>query len=76
MLAVTALHGNRVIAAYEDRSLREWRRRPGAGWESQVVATLDHKADQLQVTPLGRVIASGEGMLSVLEVAGGMRRFW
>ena len=70
VLAVTALNGNRVIAAYEDRSLREWHRRPGAGWESQVVATLDHKADRLQVTPLRRVLASGEGMLSVLDVAG------
>jgi hypothetical protein len=70
VLAVTALNGNRVIAAYEDRSLRKWRRHPGAGWESQVVATLDHKADRLQVTPMGRVLASGEGMLSVLDVAG------
>jgi MinD-like ATPase involved in chromosome partitioning or flagellar assembly len=71
VLAVTALPGNRVIAAYEDRSLREWRRQPGAGWESQVVATLDYKTDQLQVTPLGRVMASGEGMLTVLDVAAG-----
>ena len=70
VLAVTALNGNRIIAAYEDRSLREWHRRPGAGWESQVVATLDHKADRLQVTPLRRVLASGEGVLSVLDVAG------
>ena len=70
VLAVTALNDNRVIAAYEDRSLRKWRYRPGAGWESQVVTTLDHKADQLQVTPMGRVLASGEGMLSVLDVAG------
>ncbi|MFD2415413.1 pentapeptide repeat-containing protein [Amycolatopsis pigmentata] len=70
VLAVTALHGNRVIAAYEDRSLRKWHRQPGAGWESQVVVTLDHKADQLQVTPMGRVLASGEGMLSVLDMAG------
>jgi type I restriction enzyme, R subunit len=70
VLAVTALNGNRIIAAYEDRSLREWHRRPGAGWESQIVATLDHKVDRLQVTPLGRLVASGEGMLSVLDVAG------
>ena len=68
VLAVTALNGNRVIAAYEDQSLRKWRRQPGAGWESQVVATLDHKTDQLQVTPMGRVLASGEGMLSVLDL--------
>jgi WD40 repeat protein len=72
VLAVTALGGsNRLIAAYEDRSLREWRGRPGSGWESQVIATLDHKADRPQVTPLGRVVASGEGMLSLLDVAGG-----
>jgi hypothetical protein len=71
VLAVTALDDNRIVAAYEDRSLREWRGRPGAGWESRVVATLDHKAERLQFTPLGRVLASGEGMLSVLEVAGG-----
>ena len=70
VLAVTVLNGNRVIAAYEDRSLRKWSRQPGAGWESQVVATLDHKVDQLQITPLGRVLASGEGMLSVLDMAG------
>jgi hypothetical protein len=70
VLAVTALGDSRVIAAYEDRSLREWRRRPGAGWELRGVAPLDHKAERLQVTPLGRVLASGEGMLSVLDVAG------
>ena len=70
VLAVTALNGNLIIAAYEDRSLRKWRRRPGAGWESQIVAMLDHKADHLQVTPLGRVLASGGGMLSVLDVTG------
>ena len=70
VLAVTTLNGNQVIAAYEDRSLRKWRSRPGAGWESQIVATLNHKADQLQVTPLGRVLASGEGMLSVLDLEG------
>jgi hypothetical protein len=69
VLAVTALPASRIIAAYEDRSLREWRRRPGAGWESRVVATLDYKTDQLQVTPLGRVMASGEGTLTVLDVA-------
>ena len=68
MLAVTALNGNRVIAAYEDRSLREWRRRPGAGWESQVVATLDHKADFLHITPTGHLIASGDGTQSTLEI--------
>jgi len=70
VLAVTALNGNQVIAAYEDHSLRKWRRQPGAGWESRVIATLDHKTDQLQVTPMGRVLASGEGTLSVLDVAG------
>ena len=70
VLAVTALNDNRVIAAYEDRSLRKWGYRPGAGWEPQVVTTLDHKVNQLQVTPRGRVLASGEGMLSVLDVAG------
>jgi hypothetical protein len=71
VLAVAAVGPNWVVAAYEDRSLRQWRVRPGAGWESQVVATLDHKAERLQITPLGRVVASGEGMLSVLEMAGG-----
>ena len=71
VLAVTALGGNRIIAAYEDRSLREWGGRPGAGWESRVVTTLDHKVDRLQITPLGRVVASGEGRLSVLDVADG-----
>jgi hypothetical protein len=70
VLAVTALNHHRVIAAYDDRSLRIWSYRPGAGWESRVITTLDHKADQLQVTPMGRVLASGEGMLSVLDVAG------
>ena len=70
VLTVTALNDNRVIAAYDDRSLRKWGYRPGAGWESQVVTTLDHKADRLQVTPMGRVLASGEGMLSVLDMAG------
>ena len=68
VLAVTTL-GDRIIAAYEDQSLREWRGQPGSAWESRVVATLGHKADRLQVTPLGRVIASGDGVLSVLDVA-------
>jgi len=69
VLAVTALNGNRVIAAYEDRSLRKWHRQPGGDWESQIVASLDHKADQLQITAMGRVLVSGEGMLSVLDIA-------
>jgi serine/threonine protein kinase len=68
VLAVTALDGMRIIAAYEDRSLREWRGRPGAGWESRLITTLNHQADRLQVTPSGRVLASGEGMFSVLEL--------
>lgn len=71
VLAVTALDGNRVIAAYEDGSLREWRGRPGAGWESRVAAVLGHRAERLQVTPLGRVLAVGEGMLTVLDLVGG-----
>ena len=68
VLAVTALDGNRIIAAYEDKSLREWRMRPGASWESQVVAQLDHRAEHLQLTPQGRIAASGDGILSVLEL--------
>ena len=70
VLAVTALSGNRVIAAYEDRTLREWRARPGAGWDYQVVAVLEHAAERLHITPLGRVVAVGEGMLSVLDDPG------
>lgn len=71
VLAVTTLDGNRIIAAYEDRSLRQWRGRPSADWESEVIATLQHKTERLQVTPLGRVMAFGEGMLSVLDMARG-----
>ena len=71
VLAVTTLSGNRIIAAYADRTLREWRARPGAGWEYRVVAILEHAAKRLHVTPLGRVVADGEGMLSVLDDLGG-----
>ncbi|MFF5249079.1 N-6 DNA methylase [Streptosporangium sp. NPDC000095] len=70
VLAVTALGRHRIIAAYEDRSLREWRVQPGTTWDSRVIALLDHRVEQLHWTPLGRLVASGESSLSVLDVAG------
>lgn len=76
VLAVTAPGGNRIIAAYEDRSLREWSRQPGTGWASRAIATLEHQAEQLQLTPLGRVLACGEGMLSVLDMAASAADPW
>jgi uncharacterized protein YjbI with pentapeptide repeats len=71
VLAVTAGDGNRIVAGYEDNSLREWRSRPGAGWESRVVTVLGHRVDRLQLTPQGRVVASGDGVVSVLDAGGG-----
>jgi DivIVA domain-containing protein len=71
VLAVAALGGDKIIAAYEDRSLRQWRPHPGAAWESRVIAILDHQADRLQLTPRGRLVASGDGVLSVLDVHAG-----
>jgi hypothetical protein len=71
VLAITVVGSERIIAAYQDKSLREWHSRPGAAWESQVIAVLDHRADRLQLTPQGRIVASGEGVLSVLDVGMG-----
>jgi Pentapeptide repeats (8 copies)/NACHT domain/C-5 cytosine-specific DNA methylase len=69
VLALAVRGTDRVVAAYEDRSLREWRLRPGAA-DSPVIHTLDHKAEQLYLTPRGHLVASGDGALSVLDLAG------
>lgn len=69
VLAVTALSADRILASYEDRSLREWHARPDASWDSRIVTMLDHRAERLQLTPLGLLVASGEGVLSVLDAA-------
>jgi hypothetical protein len=71
VLSVTPTVDGRIIAAYEDKSLREWHARPTTGWESQIIATLEHQANQLQLTPQGRIIASGDGVLSVLDTETG-----
>jgi hypothetical protein len=69
VLAVAALGTGRIVAAYEDRSLREWRLQPGAKWGSQVVMLLEHKVERLHQTPHGYLVASGDGALSVVDVA-------
>jgi hypothetical protein len=68
VLAVAALGGSRILAAYEDRSLREWCARPGIGWVSEIVAVLDHKANRLQLTPQRRLVAIGDGVLTVVDL--------
>jgi type I restriction system adenine methylase HsdM len=70
VLAVAARGRHRIVAAYEDGSLREWCMQPGATWESQVITQLDHRVKQLYLTPHGRWVASGDGLLSVLDVEG------
>jgi Pentapeptide repeats (8 copies)/WD domain, G-beta repeat len=67
VLAVAALGRDRIVAAYEDRSVREWQRQPGAFWQSRVVTTLDHGVERLHPTPHGRLVASGDSSLSVLD---------
>jgi hypothetical protein len=68
VLALAVLGTDRIVAAYEDRSLREWRLRPGAA-DSPVIHMLDHKAERLYRTPGGRLVAWGDGALSVLDLA-------
>ena len=70
VLAVAATGEERIIAAYEDRSLREWRRQPVAGWESRVIGTLSHRVDWLQLTTHGHIVATGDGTCSILDGAG------
>jgi type I restriction system adenine methylase HsdM len=71
VLAVATLGSDRIFAAYEDRSVREWRLRHGTNWESQVVVRLEHKAERLYQTPNGYLVASGDSTLSVLDIGGG-----
>ncbi|MFC4072036.1 NACHT domain-containing protein [Actinoplanes subglobosus] len=67
VLAVTALPGGRIAAAYGDRSVREWQPGPSGRFESRPVATLDFQPERLQSTAAGRLVAAGESMLSVLD---------
>jgi hypothetical protein len=69
VLALAVLGSDQIVAAYEDRSLRQWYLRPGAA-DSQVIHVLDHKTERLYRTPRGRLVASGDGALSVFDVAG------
>jgi site-specific DNA-cytosine methylase len=69
VLALAVRGRDRIVAAYEDRSLREWRLRPGAA-DSRVIHMLDHQAEHVCLTPRGHLVASGDGALSVLDLAG------
>jgi type I restriction-modification system DNA methylase subunit len=69
VLAVATTGAERIIAAYEDRSLREWLRQPVSGWQSRTISTLSHRVDQLQLTTHDRIVATGEGICSVLDKA-------
>lgn len=66
VVAVARLGERRIIAAYRDRTVREWIQHPGGKCESRVLAALDHDVSTLNVTPQGRLVALGGGMLSVL----------
>jgi site-specific DNA-cytosine methylase len=69
VLALAVFANDRIVAAYEDQSLREWHLRPGAA-DSRVIHMLDHKAERLYRTPQGRLVAAGDGALSVLDLTG------
>lgn len=71
VVAVSALGDDCVVAAYRDRSVREWRQHPGGGWESRLVGTVEHSIDYLRPSTGGRLLAIGDSMLSVLAVRGG-----
>jgi hypothetical protein len=60
----------RIIAGYEDHTLREWRPAPGGKWANRVLATLDHRPERLNLTPLGRIVATGDDFLTVLDAGG------
>jgi type I restriction-modification system DNA methylase subunit len=68
--ALTALDEDRVIVAYEDRSLREWRPHPGGVYKSQVIARTDHPVERLYQTPRGRLAAIGGGLFSLYDLVG------
>jgi hypothetical protein len=70
VLAVTAAGGGRIIASYEDHSLREWRSQAGGTWKSRVIAMLERRAHHLQLTPGGQIIAWGSGIVTVLDPGG------
>lgn len=66
--AITAFDDDRIVAAYEDGSLREWRPRPGGSYESQVIARTEHPVERLYRTPRGRLAAIGTGVFSLYEL--------
>ncbi|MCG5446115.1 pentapeptide repeat-containing protein [Micromonospora sp. NIE79] len=68
--AVTTLGDDRIVAAYEDGTLRGWRPRPGGTATNHVIASLDHRVERLQSTPHQRLIAIGDGRCTILDPDG------
>ncbi|WP_036412004.1 N-6 DNA methylase [Micromonospora parva] len=68
--ALTAFDGERIVVAYQDGSLRQWRLHPGGNYESQIIARTEHPVERLYRTPQGRLAAIGPGLFSLYELQG------
>ncbi|MEU5554074.1 N-6 DNA methylase [Micromonospora sp. NPDC047793] len=69
LTALTAFD-ERIVAAYEDGSLREWRQHPGGSYESQVIVRAEHPVERLYRTRRGRIATIGGGVFSLYELQG------
>lgn len=68
--AATVLADQRIVAAYEDGTLRGWHSQPNGTVTSHTIATLDHPVERLYPTPRGRLVAIGDGRFSLLDPTG------
>uniref|UniRef100_UPI003EBEE378 pentapeptide repeat-containing protein n=1 Tax=Micromonospora tulbaghiae TaxID=479978 RepID=UPI003EBEE378 len=70
VVGLTVLDNDCIVAGYDDRSIRMWRRNPGGQWGSQIVGLASHAIERIQVTPGGRLLVLGGNELSVLSPEG------
>ncbi|WP_328534784.1 N-6 DNA methylase [Micromonospora zamorensis] len=66
--ALTTLDDERIVVAYQDGSLRQWRPHPGGRYESHIIARTKHPVERLYRTPRGRLAAIGTGFFSLYEL--------
>ncbi|MEW2386395.1 pentapeptide repeat-containing protein [Micromonospora sp. NPDC047707] len=69
VVGLTALGNDQIAAAYDDRSIRAWRRKPGGQWSSRIVGSANHNIERIQMTPGGRLLVSGGSVLSVFSLS-------
>lgn len=69
VVGLTALGNDQIVAAYDDQSIRSWRRKPGGQWRSRILGSVSHDIERIQVTPGGRLLASGGNVLSVFSLS-------